>query len=319
MTLWANLHGGFTFGIALVAPVALEALWLAPGSQRAAVLFRWALFAVLAVIAACLTPYGPESILVTVRILGLGPALATVGEWQPQSFASLTGFELCLLLGIGAALYRGVRLPPIRIAVVLGLLYMALSHVRSGELLALLAPLFMAEPLAIQIGATQVGGRGADSVGRRLPTFALILSLVGVGAAVGAASPYRPADAITPSGAVAAVKASGARHVLNSYEFGGYLIKSGIRPFVDGRTELYGSDFILRDVDAIDLRDVGGFLDLLRQYKIDTTLLARNAPANGLLARLKGWKRIYGDDIATVFVRAGSAGDASSVEPDGAK
>ena len=27
MTLWANLHGGFVFGLALIAPIAIEAVW----------------------------------------------------------------------------------------------------------------------------------------------------------------------------------------------------------------------------------------------------------------------------------------------------
>ena len=38
-------------------------------------------------------------------ILGLGPALALIGEWQPQDFAKLAGFELILLLGFGFALF----------------------------------------------------------------------------------------------------------------------------------------------------------------------------------------------------------------------
>ncbi|MGA8935829.1 MAG: hypothetical protein WB522_16335, partial [Pseudolabrys sp.] len=30
MTLWANLHGSFTFGLAMIAPIACDALWRAP-------------------------------------------------------------------------------------------------------------------------------------------------------------------------------------------------------------------------------------------------------------------------------------------------
>ena len=109
MTLWANLHGGFTFGIFFIAPVALGGavdMRHAPNALR--VTLRWAGFGLLAIAAACITPYGPESILVTGRILGLGQALALIGEWQPQDFSTFAGFELCLLLGIGFALYRGL-------------------------------------------------------------------------------------------------------------------------------------------------------------------------------------------------------------------
>jgi hypothetical protein len=34
MTLWANLHGSFTFGLAMIAPIACDALWRAPQILR---------------------------------------------------------------------------------------------------------------------------------------------------------------------------------------------------------------------------------------------------------------------------------------------
>jgi hypothetical protein len=61
--------------------------------------------------------------------------------------------EVCLLLGFGLALYRGISLPPLRIVLLLGMLHMALSQTRSLETFALLVPLFLAGPLAKQIGA----------------------------------------------------------------------------------------------------------------------------------------------------------------------
>jgi hypothetical protein len=76
-----------------------------------------------------------------------------------------------------------------------------------------------------------------------------------------------------------------------------------VKPFIDGRTELYGEAFVLRHDRAVNLRDVGAFLRLLRDKDIDVTLLAPAAPANGLLDRLKGWQRVYADNIAVVHVR----------------
>ena len=84
-------------------------------------------------------------------------------------------------------------------------------------------------------------------------------------------------------------KASGKTRILNSYDFGGYLIFNHVAPFIDGRTELYGKDFMLRHDRAVRLQDVDGFLRLLADYRIDATLLTPNTPANGLLDRLKGW------------------------------
>jgi len=71
MTFWANLHGSFTFGLAILAPIACEALWYSPRSERPRMARRWIAFAALALIAACLNPYGPEMILVTFRTVAL--------------------------------------------------------------------------------------------------------------------------------------------------------------------------------------------------------------------------------------------------------
>lgn len=303
IALWANLHGGFTFGIFLIAPVALEALINAPAPDRLRVALRWALFGIAALAAACLTPYGPESILVTRRILGLGPALALIGEWQPESFAKFGSLELVLLGAIGFMLYRRVTLPPVRILVVLGLVHMALSQSRNGEMLGLIAPLFAAAPLAVQFG-----GRDSEVKGFAVPLLAglgvvaLLATLV-----LPPLLRYEPRALVTPTAATAAVKASGKTHLLNSYDFGGYLIAQGVRPYIDGRTELYGADFFLHYDAAVNLKDVAVFERLLNDRKIDVTMLAPGTPAIGLLDRTPGWTRAYADDIAVVHVRTGEA------------
>src|SRR4051794_11605468 len=112
MTLWANLHGGFTFGILLVGACALEALLVADKVERVEVARRWGVFVLLAVFAACITPYGPAPIMLTSRILGLGEALALLVEWRPQDFSKIGPYELCLLGAIGFVLHRGLTLPP---------------------------------------------------------------------------------------------------------------------------------------------------------------------------------------------------------------
>ena len=69
IALWANLHGGFVLGLALIGPIALDALWNAEPAQRKSVVVQWALFGLAALAAACLTPYGWNSILAARKIL----------------------------------------------------------------------------------------------------------------------------------------------------------------------------------------------------------------------------------------------------------
>jgi hypothetical protein len=301
MTLWANLHGGFMLGLALVGPIALEAWWNA-GAARRQVAIQWIRFGGLALLAACVTPYGPESIAVAFRILRLGQALSIIGEWQPQDFSRVDGFEACLLLGLAFVLYRGVVLPPLRIAVLIGLLHLALAHARNAEVLGLLAPLFLAGPLARRAAPAADAGSAPAPLGGIADSIvvagmaALTLALAGTGG-------WAPRAQISPAGAVAAIAARSAGPILNDYDFGGYLIHAGIKPFIDGRTELYGEAFTVRHHRAVTLQNVGDFVRLLDEHRIAVTLLNPATPAVGLLDRMSEWQRVYADDVAVVHVR----------------
>src|SRR5258706_1372891 len=156
IALWANLHGGFVLGLMLVAPIALDAVVSADAASRKSLALRWAGFGLAALVAACCTPYGWNSMLASKKILTLGSVLSLVTEWRPVGFGSLGTFEICLLFGIGLALWRGVTLPPLRIVLLLGLLHMALAQARAAEILVLLGPLVLAVPLAKQIGGAEV-------------------------------------------------------------------------------------------------------------------------------------------------------------------
>src|SRR6185369_7074823 len=122
---------------------------------------------VAAVFAACITPYGAESILVTVRILGLGDALGLISEWQSPDFHSQPMQELILLAALYVAFTFGLKLTVVRLLVVLGLLHLFLRHARNAELLAMLAPLALAPILARQWPSMRPCT--AASSGRTLP------------------------------------------------------------------------------------------------------------------------------------------------------
>src|SRR6187455_3521097 len=118
-------------------------------------MLRWAAFGLAALVVSWCTPYGWNALLASQKILGLGTALPLIMEWKPADFGSLGALEICLLLGIGLALYRGIKLRPMRIVLLLGLVHMALAQGRAGEILALLGPLVLAAPLARQIGGAK--------------------------------------------------------------------------------------------------------------------------------------------------------------------
>jgi hypothetical protein len=299
MILWANLHGSFTFGIAIAGAIACDALWNAPASARLRVARQWLLFGALALVAACINPYGPEAILVTARTIALGEVLTIVTEWRAQDFTHLGPFELVMLGAFGFALYRGVKLPPLRLLIVFGLLHLSLSQSRHADLLGLLTPLFLARPLAEQFTAIAAEYSNVPRFNTWMPAaaVALLVAITGIAATRGIA----PAAAITPTRALASIDKNS--RILNAYDFGGYLDFVGLPAFIDGRAELYGVKFVMRHSRALDLQNLPDFLAMLDEYKFGATLLTPSTPAVALLDRLPEWKRVYADDVAVVHTR----------------
>jgi hypothetical protein len=301
IALWANLHGGFVFGLALVAPFAFDALWNAEGSQRRPLALRWIAFGICAMAACCVTPYGWGSLLASRKILELGELLRLIYEWMPANFSSFSPFEACVLASIAGALFCGVKLPLPRIVLVLGLFHMALSHVRNIEIFALLMPLVVVTPVASQFGL-----QAARFVKTTFPaaSIAAIVAILGFSTwAFVANHTFSLAANQSPVAAVDVLKQQNAKHVLNDLPFGGYLISRGLPVFIDGRAELYGERFEMTYYRALELKDVNLFLDMLKSFDIDAVLLTPSTPAAKLLDHLDGWQRVYSDETAVVHIR----------------
>jgi hypothetical protein len=312
MLLWANLHGGFTLGLVLAGAFALDAVVGARDpAERKRLLVAWSKFCVASGLVACITPYGPESILVTLRIFGLGDALGMIAEWKSPDFQNQPMQELVLLVALYLALSRGLKLPLLRLLIVIGLVHLYLRYARNAELLATLAPLAMAPLLARQWPSLRPdpessGGRLgalARPAGAAAVAMALMLGTVVASGMILFADAKPPASTM-PSAALDHVRQAGITgHVLNHYNYGGYLIRAGVPTFIDGRGELYGGEFIKRYGEAVNLRGEEPLDKLLERYKIDWTLFPKDQPANKLLARLPGWHQAYSDDSTTIFVR----------------
>ncbi|MHC2620508.1 hypothetical protein ACVIW2_002540 [Bradyrhizobium huanghuaihaiense] len=301
ITLWANLHGSFTMGLALIVPFALEAVWTADKSVRAKIALQWLRFGGLALGAACVTPYGPELILVTLRLFQLGPILSKINEWQPLDFSETNSVTVCLIAGAGYVLYSGLKLPPIRIAALLAVIWQTLAHVRYVDVFALVAPLFIAGPLGQQLSWPRSQHSRKVVQPARTAFVAAIAALVVATGVIVATVHHTPPN--VPRAAVEKLKELKANRVLNEYYFCGYLIFQGFPTFIDSRAEFYGAAFLTRYYRDLSLEDMADFVRLLDEYKIGATLLFPSTRAVGLLDRLPEWERAYADEVAVIHVR----------------
>jgi hypothetical protein len=315
MTLWANLHGSFMLGIGIAALLAGEAVLIAGDrATRLRATREWAIFGACSIAAALVTPIGIEGLLLPFTLTAPSFALSALQEWQSPNFQEIQPVELWIMAILAGAFSFGWRLPPIRVAIVLLLLHMALQHLRYGEALGFAAPLLLAPSLGRYL-KERSGGRVASLLDRVVASLAKPATgagvalagvvLLAVSATLLGSDIGKDRGTITPAAALAATSGQGIEGpVFNDYDFGGYLIFRGIKPFIDGRY-FYGDAFTRRYVEALVAKD-GQLPQLLAQYGITWTLLRPSRPAVALLDHLPGWRRLYADDIAVVHLREDS-------------
>lgn len=93
------------------------------------------------------------------------------------------------------------------------------------------------------------------------------------------------------------------RPVFNDYMFGGWLILQGVRPFIDGRADMYGDDFVQTYLDTEQARSPRQIDAVLARYGVEWTILAPTSPLVAYLDHKSGWRRLYTDKWAVVQAR----------------
>lgn len=303
MPLWANLHGSFLLGLALVPVFAVEALLRAEPAARRRLALRWGAFFAAAAALTGLHPYGFGAIGAAVSVLSLDTAGIAIAEWKPTDFSRVGPMEVVLLGGFAAVATVRFRLAPVRLVLLLCLAHLALAHVRHAAIFGLLGAVILVEPLA-HLPALRRPAVGGSIFGRARVAVGLAIALaVTVGAVVRHADPA-PDASRRPVAALAAVRAAGVSgEGLTDYGYGGWLITEGVRTFIDGRTELFGSARVAEWLAASTLADPAGLDRLLADERIGWTLLPTGMPAIAWLDRSPGWRRLHGDATAVVHVR----------------
>ena len=297
MTAWANMHGGFIFGLALIAPFALEAVIAAPMGGRLFAARAWAAFAAASLVAALATPFFVRGLLFPFQLASMH-ALARIGEWQAPNLGAFAFLPATMLAILALALMTPQRLGAIRTALLVALMAQTAAHVRHEALLAIVGAMI----LAPMIGAlTKRDETAAEPIARSAWAFALPM-VVAVAAARLLHPIARADDAVSPVSALAAVPADvRARRVLNDYDFGGYLIAQGVAPYIDGRTDLYGDAFIAAFVGLADApQALHAELD---RDSIGWTIFKADRKIVPLLDKEPGWRRLFTSDAVVVHVR----------------
>jgi hypothetical protein len=299
MIIWANLHGSYVFGFVIAGAFGLEALWEAPKERRLIVFRDWAIFGVASLVAILITPHGLPGVIFPFKVMTLS-ILKDIQEWRPTDMAKVSPFLVSLLLALFVMLSRGTKIKPMRMLLLIGLLYMALAHRRHLIVLAVVAPLIMAEPLAIALGQKRKEG-APDWRAPSLAFLALAVIVCGYRLAVPL---QRHDDRVTPATALRNVPATlRAQPVLNDYSMGGYLIFKGVKVYIDGRADMYGDEFVGEYMDLIHRGDPAKLQEILDKRHIVWTMFNPNDLLVRTLDKQPGWRRLYTDKWTVVHVR----------------
>ena len=289
MPLWANLHGSFAFGLALAGALAVEAVI----EDRKAAL-GWSIFLLGAAVSCLATPFGISGLLFPFKLSAM-QGLGHIGEWRPSDFSQISPFAIALLAALFVLGSGKVKVPAIRLLILLGLVWLALSHGRHQMLLGVVAPILLAPSLAKAWPAKSDNAKPILTLLAAAGFAALILARF-------AMPVVRTDDPVSPVTALAHVpRFVRETPVLNDYSFGGYLIWNGVTPFIDSRADLYG-DIFLQNYAAITAPDKDALAATLTFYHVRWTIFSADAPVVKLLDATPGWHRFYTDKLAVVHV-----------------
>ena len=293
MPLWANLHGSFVFGLALAGALTVEAVIESKDRKQAAL--GWGLFLLAATASAVVTPFGLDTLIFPLKLSAM-QGIAHIGEWQASDFSQLSPFAIALLAMLFVLGGGKVKMAPFRLLILLGLVWLALSHARHQMLAGVVAPILLAPSFATAWPAKNENQPPLFAVLAGLAMMVLVFARLAVPVT-------RGDDPVSPVSALAHVPHFVRETpVVNDYSFGGYLIWNGVKPFIDSRADLYG-DIFLQNYAAIISPDKDALAATLAQQHARWTIFPARAPVVKLLDAMPGWRRFYSDKLATVHVR----------------
>ncbi|HTM50238.1 MAG TPA: hypothetical protein VL285_16210 [Bryobacteraceae bacterium] len=327
--LWANLHASFFFAplICLIygAGHALRPVIWDLDRREEWRKARWfGLAATVSAAASLVNPYGWQLHRHLFDYLTDAELMARIGEFQSFNFHAEGAFQIVLTLGIamlGAALALGQKQLG-RFLLAAALIYAALRSARGLPLVALallpMANAGIAKGLAAASGlrptvrraiqsflAYSAGLRAHDSRFSGLalaPVFAILM--FGMLRAPGiAAHTGFPPDQFPVAAAAEVDRLPASARILAPDKFGGYLIyrfEGRRKVFFDGRSDLYGSDFLKQYARLTQLRP--GWRAQLDEFGFTHALLPNDYSLLPALEAL-GWKQLYRDGTATLLAR----------------
>jgi hypothetical protein len=317
MLLWANLHGGFIFGLLAWAAYFAGWVvdhWLKKDASINKVGKKFLQVGALSLIASCITPDGWGN---WRAVLGNSSVyiLSQTIETMPPDFrqTGMLPFLILLLLSVLFIVVNGMRLPACHLFLLAGFAGLSLLMTRNFPLFAICATPILAFSARSALnrfqGWMKIESRFSE-IDRSLQGFTW--AIVGVLAAVllfshyhiQTGSSFNKFDArIFPVSAVNWLEENPqAGNMFNEFNWGGYLLHrlwSRQRVFMDSQTDFYGES-LTRDYSQI-INAENGWQTKLGKYEIDWVIIPGSSPLAHALETELHWRVLYQDETSVIL------------------
>jgi hypothetical protein len=321
MLLWVNLHGGYIFGLILLAVYLLGnvAAWcFSERSEAPEHIYK--LKALAKVLAACVlaslcNPHGYRILVFPFAVASDAFLMNNVQEFLPPNFHEPLIFKYLLLANIALFAISSVRLNRIELGLVVLTTYMALNSARYIPLYAIInAPILLRlidrlKPDLPSIDLHWLARRSENfslmeqkSIGYLWLTGGILFVLTLAHMSRLHSEFDKRIFPVKAVDFIMAERVSG--NVFNNDEFGDYIIYKAwpkYKVFFDGRSDMYGARF---GNDYLKVaRTLPGWQDVLKKHQVDWVFFNTGSMLASLLNSNPGWHLIYSDPVASIFVR----------------
>ncbi len=326
MVIWVNLHGGFLLGLLLCAIFWCSSLWcwqttaqtfddtllrLACGKR----LRDLSAITLLCAAATFVNPYGGALHRHILSYLRNPFLMDHIEEFQSPNFHQLAPrcFLVLLLLTFAAVAIRKTALKASEFLLLLFAIYAGLFASRNIPLASILLVLVVG-PLLPPLRALSKFSKKMTAVDSTLQghiwvvavvVFVLLVDVNG-GRFAGKVLTNAHFDPTRmPVAAVDHLQTIGISDpVLTPDSWGGYVIYRlypRTKVVLDDRHDLYGEQVLASYLKMY--RAQPGWDDFLRDHNVTCVLMPRNAAISAMLSQTPGWKSVYSDDLAIIFVK----------------
>ncbi|WP_027714271.1 hypothetical protein [Desulfuromonas sp. TF] len=322
--IWANMHGGFIFGLLLQAFFISGSLLdgLAdkklPWTSRFIHLKSPLIVLAISIAASGINPFGFELLLFPLQVTK-EIFVTSIPEWQSPDLRLLWQFRYFLIFLFLVMSFRGSSLSWTERLLFVFFINAALMHARNISVMVIILTPFLARVCNQMVQKSSIKLR-TNSAAKPVPLSAVTgpLFTLAVGAAfIGICTfaesfhnPFEPRHILSTqrdrieelSTFIDANRPEG--NLFNEYNLGGYLlyaIDPPPRVFIDGRADMYGEQIFSdykRIVFSEDLRE-----SLLNAYEIDWIVFNKNSSIVEDLRAKDQWEPVFQNDDFVVLNR----------------